>query len=106
MPIEKETAFNQIQPEIVTYTITHKGESCIIRKPDRKVLAKIVPLMFPDISGRGGEPDFLGAGELILTLCYISGSQKFLLEDEFILAGAMSCVGLIDIGEPAQIKKN
>ena len=91
-----------VAPEGTFATIEIEGKVCFLKKPSRATYAKVIPMLTPML---GGEVNIMGAGELILRECFSGGDQEFLTDDDYIIAGAIQCVGLIELKE-ATLKKN
>lgn len=91
-----------VAPEGTYATIEIDGKYCFLKKPSRATYAKVIPMLTPMM---GGEVNIMRAGELVLRECFIGGDQEFLTDDDFIVAGSIQCVGLIEIKE-ATLKKN
>tara|TARA_R100001015_G_C4531229_1_gene97572 strand:+ start:209 stop:475 length:267 start_codon:yes stop_codon:yes gene_type:complete len=86
-----------------TYTIEVEDKKCVISKPDRKVMGLVLPKLFPMLGDE--KQDMLGAGEIILKTCWVSGDEEIRTVDEYILAASLQCVSLIEM-KTASIKKN
>ncbi len=91
-----------VAPEGTAYTIEVEDKKCFLRKPDRVVFSKVLPLM---TSMTGEQPNMIAAGEIILRECMIGGDQEFLSDDDFILPAALKCLELFEMKQ-ASLKKN
>lgn len=89
-------------PEGTAYTIEIEDKKAFLKKPSRHTYAKVLPMITPMF---GSEPNLIAAGEILLSECFIGGDQEFRTDDDFIIAAAIQCVGLIEIKE-ATLKKN
>ncbi len=91
-----------LAPEGTAYTIEVEDKKCFLKKPDRGVFSKVLPMM---TSMTGEEPNMIVAGEIILRECMIGGDAEFLSEDDYILPACLKCLELFEMKQ-ASLKKN
>ena len=91
-----------VAPEGTAYTIEVEDKKCFLKKPDRGVFSKVLPMMSESF---GGEINLVGAGEVILRETMIGGDTEFLTDDDFILPAALKCLELFEMRQ-ASLKKN
>jgi hypothetical protein len=106
---KQEKVSEKIAPQLPkgAYTITvigSEGEKSVeLKEVSKATFYKVFPLITPIY---GDQVDMLGAGEIILRDCMISGDIKeFLTVDEYTISGAIQCVGILKFAE-GSLKKN
>lgn len=86
---------------IDTYTITcESGESCVLSQPSIKTTAKILPILMAEKNA-----DFLQAGKIIITDCWVSGDDAIRTDENLNAEVALAALGIIQL-KVASVKKN
>jgi hypothetical protein len=103
----KAKVTKQATPTMGDYTIEVNGKdglkTVFLKEIPKDVFYKVFTKLTPMF---GQEADPMGAGEIILRSCMIGGDIKdFSTKTEYIIGGAMQCIGLIQIAD-GSLKKN
>ena len=108
MKEEKNNTEEILDPKVMgAYTISvdgSEGEKIVyLKEIPKQVFYKVFPKLTPMF---GGEAEIMEAGEIILRECAIGGDVKvFLTNDEYTIAAAIQCVGLVNVAT-GSLKKN
>ena len=99
----KEAIENHKKKGITTYTLTcETGEACVIREPSVTESGKIVPML---VKIGDNEPDFIGAGKLLVNNCWVAGDDKIRKDDDLLAEIAFAAISIIKL-KVADVKKN
>ncbi len=89
-------------PEGTFCTITVEDKHCFLKKPNKKTLGTVLPMLTPT---DGKEPNFITIGEIVLRECFIGGDEEFLFDDDFVIAASLQAITLVTF-KIATLKKN
>lgn len=100
---EVEEKYGKLVPKgVKTHTIVlENGLGCILNHPKPQVLSKALGAL----SGMSKDPDMYGAGNHIITHCWVAGDLQIQDDDDFRFAASIQALEMIEILQ-GQIKKN
>lgn len=83
--------------ENAVFQLTVGDKSCILRKPDRKILSFAGTAM-------GDSKDSMKFNEALLNACWLDGDKEVKTDDDYFLSASNQLANLINIKE-AELKK-